>query len=99
MATNYERGRAFEYARKKHYEDNGYLVVRSAGSHSPFDLVAFHAWQVPIAIQCKRTKTEGQAKDLKIKFMQNPPISKACGCHQRIEIYVKDTREIVSWTI
>ena len=32
MPTNYERGRSFEYELKKLFEDNGYSVLRGAGS-------------------------------------------------------------------
>ena len=55
---NYVRGRNFEYKVKKAYEEAGYLVFRTAGSHSPADLIAFPPlgkiteWQ-PILIQCK----------------------------------------------
>lgn len=58
---NYQKGRAFEYKIKKQYEEKGYLVFRTAGSHSPADLIAFpplrmiNEWQ-PILIQCKNTK-------------------------------------------
>lgn len=39
---NYQKGRQFEYRVKKYLEENGsHLVIRSAGSHSPIDLVAF----------------------------------------------------------
>jgi len=38
---NYQRGRAYEYKEKKIWEEMGYFVIRSAGSHSLFDLVAF----------------------------------------------------------
>jgi len=37
---NYIRGRAHEYDVKSILEQHGYTVVRAAGSHSPFDLVA-----------------------------------------------------------
>ena len=37
---NYKRGRTLEYDVKALLEQGGYTVVRSAGSHSPFDLVA-----------------------------------------------------------
>ena len=58
---NYNRGRAFEYRVKKHLEDRGYLVVRSAGSKSPFDLVAIptkeyeedNGFSNVLLIQCK----------------------------------------------
>ncbi len=40
MATNYQRGRAFEYRMKELLEQEGYEVFRTAGSHSRFDLIA-----------------------------------------------------------
>ena len=36
----YRRGADFERRVKKHFEGEGFLVVRSAGSHSPIDLIA-----------------------------------------------------------
>jgi Holliday junction resolvase len=63
---NYVNGRAFEYRIKKEYEAMGYLVFRTAGSHSPADLIAFPKMSdwftgkgisaVPVLIQCKATK-------------------------------------------
>jgi Holliday junction resolvase len=53
---NYVRGRAFEYRVKKELETKGYMVVRSAGSKSPFDLVAISLKvQYPdiMLVQCK----------------------------------------------
>ena len=49
---NYRRGRAKEYRIKKKYEKCGYYVIRTAGSHSVCDLVAFRHGAV-IPIQCK----------------------------------------------
>ena len=40
MNKNYNSGRKFEYRVKKHLEKKGYYVMRSAGSKSPFDLIA-----------------------------------------------------------
>ena len=41
MNRNYKNGREKEYrTRKKLLEDGWEVVVRSAGSHSPFDLIA-----------------------------------------------------------
>ena len=37
---NYQSGRSFEYRVKKYFEKQGYYVMRSAGSKSPFDLIA-----------------------------------------------------------
>jgi len=60
MTTNYKRGYALEQKVKHFYESNGYIVIRSAGSHSPIDLVAI---PTPEAIgrriqfiQCKKTQ-------------------------------------------
>jgi len=53
---NYNSGRNFEYRVKKYLESKGYLVFRSAGSHSIADLIAFpkSSWQFStLLIQCK----------------------------------------------
>lgn len=50
--SNYRRGRAFEYRVKKYLEEKGFSVIRSAGSHGKYDLVAFHNGVV-IALQLK----------------------------------------------
>lgn len=52
MASNYQRGAQFEYRTKRELEGYGYAVVRSAGSHSPADLIAMRGGEV-YAIQCK----------------------------------------------
>jgi Holliday junction resolvase len=38
--TAYTRGRAFEYRIKEKLEEDGYTVWRTAGSHTPCDLLA-----------------------------------------------------------
>lgn len=53
MATNYQRGANFERRVQADMENRGYVTVRSAGSHSPADVVALMAGEVPVAIQCK----------------------------------------------
>ena len=55
MATPYSRGRAFEYRVKKLYEAMGWIVFRTAGSHSPADLICM-ARDV-ILVQCKYSKS------------------------------------------
>jgi len=53
---NYNRGRQFEYRVKKDLENKGYLVVRSAGSKSPFDLIGISSpsnADVVLLVQCK----------------------------------------------
>jgi Holliday junction resolvase len=54
MATNYERGRAFEYRVKQYLEKQGYFVVRSAGSKFP-DLIAIKHGKV-LAVEVKKYK-------------------------------------------
>lgn len=51
---NYQNGAALERQCKKRLEANGYAVVRSAGSHSPADLVAMRKGRATLGIQCKR---------------------------------------------
>ncbi|MBI2836079.1 MAG: hypothetical protein HYX85_00095 [Chloroflexi bacterium] len=41
--SNYTRGRAFEYRVRRHLEAGGFVVFRTAGSHSPADLIALKA--------------------------------------------------------
>lgn len=52
MATNYQRGAAFERKVQKELEGHGYAVVRSAGSQSPTDLVAMRLGTI-VLVQCK----------------------------------------------
>lgn len=58
---HYVQGRNFEYRCKRYLERQGFYVVRSAGSHTPTDLIAFppnpptsdkHS-TAPLFIQCK----------------------------------------------
>ena len=65
---NYRRGYETERKAKKELELAGYYVIRSAGSHSQFDLIALPTWKSdelqgtenddvqPIGIQLKRQK-------------------------------------------
>ncbi len=68
MATNYQRGVAYEYKAKKQLEEDGYTVIRAAGSHGPFDLIAFRGAEPVRCIQIKRTKAKGGVKQLLGKF-------------------------------
>ncbi len=52
---HYDRGRRFEYRIARLYREQGWFVFRSAGSHSPADLVCARAGEI-IAIQCQREK-------------------------------------------
>jgi Holliday junction resolvase len=50
--SNYSRGANFERRVQKYFENAGYFVLRSAGSHSPVDLVTLKGGEISL-IQCK----------------------------------------------
>lgn len=52
MATNYQRGAVFERKVARNLEECGYVTVRSAGSHSPADVVAMQDGTT-VCVQCK----------------------------------------------
>ena len=58
MASNYAHGRQTEWAIRDHLEDNGYQVIRAAGSKGAADLVAIKPSQV-LLINVKRTTPPG----------------------------------------
>ena len=58
---NYERGRRFEYEMvnllKKHLPKEKYTIIRTAGSHSPVDVIILkHINKEYFGIQCKTKK-------------------------------------------
>lgn len=64
MPNLYAKGRRAEYRARKQLEDEGYAVIRSAGSKGPWDLVAYrptHWWSIPAA------------RMIQVKSYQNPP--------------------------
>ena len=71
---NYLAGRRLEWQRKKHYENMGYTVLRSAGSHGPFDLTVIDPGGSVILIQLKRVKDAATASRLCREFEKNPPL-------------------------
>lgn len=61
MATNYERGRAYEYKSQRALEAAGYETARTAGSHGPWDVAGFSAGGVvlvQVKFNCKPTPAE-----------------------------------------
>jgi len=52
LPSSYVRGRSAEYWVKSLLEDQGYLVIRSAASHTPIDLLAAKDG-VRLAVQVK----------------------------------------------
>jgi hypothetical protein len=93
---NYINGRAFEYKRMAHYRSLGDICLRTAGSHGFADLIVIHKGTVNF-VQCKRVQTVAQAERLIKGFKANPPMSVGAESHyiQIIDVYVKDTREVL----
>lgn len=75
MNKNYVQGRNFEYEVVKIFKDKGFTAIRTAGSHSPYDviLVKHTPTLKKVAnvcfIQCKTNiiKKGGKDEDDKIK--------------------------------
>ena len=84
---HYSRGANFERRVKKYYEDKGFLVLRSAGSHSPIDLFAMRQGEF-IAIQV----TIDKSRKTQAGLAQLLEIARENGC-QAILAY-RDNREI-----
>lgn len=51
--SHYSNGRDFEYRARDHFRDEGYDVIRSAGSKTKIDLVAIKPGQL-VFVQCKK---------------------------------------------
>lgn len=99
--ANYIAGRAFEYERMAHYKSLGYEVMRTAGSHGKFDIIAISPLGSVECIQCKRVSTEAEANLLIKKFRENPPIKikYTTQFHQALEIKVKGSKKVLSVTL
>lgn len=97
MNKLYNRGRAFEYEVKKELERAGYFVIRSAGSHSPIDLVAISLGELWL-IQCKTNaiiSKEEENKLLELKKKLNAQIVMAYKQEGSIRYkWIPDMKEI-----
>ena len=93
---NYQAGRRFEYLRKRTWENRGFIVLRTAGSHGAYDLIAIAKDGTPpiYLIQCKRTRSKSEAKRLMNSFKAHPPLPvKELYC-QVMEVGIAGEREI-----
>jgi len=62
--TNYINGRAREYRIMNKLKEKGWVVCRTAGSHSPIDLIAINPKDIKIIfIQCKPKSMSNKAKE------------------------------------
>lgn len=96
MNRRYVAGRNFEYKTKREWEEKGYLVVRSAGSKGPVDLVAIpngQPQQHVVLLQCKRCRTRTEFERLKRDFRAKPPLDKPpSGVVMWLTVYIQDER-------
>jgi Holliday junction resolvase len=63
----YRKGARYEYYVKQKLEEKGYLVVRTAGSHGPFDLIALDIEKREILL-VQVTKRKSLPTELKRKL-------------------------------
>lgn len=74
---NYLRGRRLEWQVKKDLEAEGWIALRTAGSHGHWDVIAFKDTGHSILtrlIQCKVTNSEKQLERLVKEFKANAPL-------------------------
>lgn len=95
--SNYLRGRRWEYAVKKDLESLGYAVMRTAGSHGPFDLIALKAEQPPLCVQCKVVDNHTDAR--RLLEIWRTPLPRNTNFHQWLRIKVTGSRESYSSTL
>ena len=99
MNKNYLSGRRLEYEIMKKWEEKGYSVVRSAGSHGIWDVCAVR-WDRPVElIQCKVTKDKRVAEAMIRMFKSSSPLLPSRYFHQTLLVKVKGTKEPLSATI
>jgi uncharacterized protein with GYD domain len=70
--TAYTRGRRREWQSRRHLEAAGYAVVRAAGSHGAFDLVAFSPADV-VLVQVKSNRWPGTVEMAALRAFPAPP--------------------------
>ena len=67
--SGYSKGANFERRVRKHLEKQGWVVFRSAGSHSPADLIALRTGEVML-IQCQLSKPFPRDKGLALELLR-----------------------------
>jgi len=85
--TNYRRGVTAERKALKVLEEAGYIVARTAGSHSPFDVVAVGPNGVRF-IQVKRVKEGGFTAVLETAREEIKQLPKVQGVSREVWIWL-----------
>ena len=91
--TNYSKGARFENEVVNTLTDEGYIAQRSAGSHSPWDVVGVNFNEVRF-VQCKTCKKDG-AKVLEKELFKARMLNKFFPDSCKFEIWVKEYRRPV----
>jgi hypothetical protein len=95
----YQAGARFERAVIHELRHWGYLGIRSAGSKSPYDVIAFRSDEPPRFIQCKIVSTAAAARRARDQFLDaqkqemfNPHMSREIWIKRRGEagIFMRD---------
>ncbi len=99
--ANYLRGVRFERERQQAYEIEGWDCMRTAGSHGGADLIAISPKGDVRLIQCKVTSDVASVDRLFKSFRERPPFGhrERARYHQVMEVKIKGSKEIHSWTI
>jgi len=99
--SNYERGVRFERERKAAWEEQGYVCLRTAGSHGFADLICVHPDKPTVFVQCKVLSdgAEKQAYMLIRKFKQDPPIATSRYYRLCMEVKSMADRKLTTGTV
>lgn len=87
--ANYNRGVRWEREIMVAYTERGYTCLRSAGSHSAFDVIAIKP-DLPVMLiqaKCHKKGTRTWAMNLCKTFIKNPPLPPSEHYTQAIEVF------------
>ena len=96
--ANYRRGAAFEYERMEWHRERGAVVVfRTAGSHSPFDVVAIYNQGFPNVYfeqlkRKKKKKVSSEHADCKRDILDLQKIRLPSGCMKRYVVRLEGSK-------
>jgi Holliday junction resolvase len=90
--AKYAIGAKKEYEIKKLLESKGFYVIRSAGSHGIFDLVAFNEYEIKF-IQSKYGGTGGVISKQEMNKLKKIKVPKVCKCSKELWSRKKGNKE------
>lgn len=96
MSTNYERGYNFERQVKLKLEAKGFYVMRSAGSHTVIDLIAFKEDEM-LLIQLKSSSTQKEP-DVKQLLKSYRPVTEK-DIEKDVPIFIIENQDVVKTNV